>query len=169
MIVGKAIYLQFETVINLTQQWQIPDSRWMEILQNTRQGECTHKDIEEIQKLVIAKLGCKILDFKKAPWNNVVVVTPQNAVHTAWNRVALHKHCAETGNLPYVFDAEDSVSNACVPLNMQQKFIAAGMKADDRNRQTGTKRLKHRLEVAMGMKIMVTLNLAIEANLANGS
>jgi hypothetical protein len=43
------------------------------------------------------------------------------------------------------------------------------LKADDRNPQTGTKHLKHRLEVAVGMKIMVTLNLAMEANLANSS
>jgi len=75
-IVGKAIYLQFETVINLTQQWRITDFRWMEILENARQGECTREDIEEIRKLVIAKPGCEIPDFKHAPWDDVVLVTP---------------------------------------------------------------------------------------------
>jgi len=126
VIVGKAIYLQFETVINLTQQWQITDSRWMEILQNARQGECTCEDIEEIQKLVIANPGYEIPDFKWAPWDDVILVTPQHAVHTAWNRAALHKYCTETGNPLYVFNAEDSVINTQVPLNMQQKFIVEG-------------------------------------------
>ena len=52
---------------------------------------------------------------------------------------------------------------------MEQKYIVASMKADDSNRQTGTQWLKHRIEVAIGMKVMVTLNLATEADLANGS
>src|ERR1700677_1750349 len=39
-IIGKATYMQFQTVINLMQQWRIRNSRWMEILQNAQQGEC---------------------------------------------------------------------------------------------------------------------------------
>jgi hypothetical protein len=52
---------------------------------------------------------------------------------------------------------------------MERMHIVASMKADDSNRQTGTKQLKHRIEVVIGMRIMVTLNLATEADLANGS
>jgi ATP-dependent exoDNAse (exonuclease V) alpha subunit len=69
----------------------------------------------------------------------------------------------------YVFDAEDSIGNARTLLNMEQKYMVASMKADESNQQTGTKRLKHQIEVAIGMKVMVTLNLATEADLANGS
>ena len=96
-------------------------------------------------------------------------MTPWNAVHAAWNRAALQKHCTETGNPLYVFDAEDSVGNAHNPLNMEQKYIVASMKADESNKQMGTKRLEHRIEVAIGMKVIVMLNLATEADLANGS
>jgi len=84
-IIGKAIYTQFQTVINLTQQWHIRDSRWIEIIQNARQGECTQEDIEEIRKLVIARPGCDVPDFTKEPWNDAILVTPRNAVCAAWN------------------------------------------------------------------------------------
>jgi ATP-dependent exoDNAse (exonuclease V) alpha subunit len=46
---------------------------------------------------------------------------------------------------------------------MEQKVTIAGMKIDD------TKRLTNRIEVCIGMLVMVTLNLATEADLANGS
>ena len=95
-IIGKATYMQFQTVINLMQQWRIRNSRWMEILQNAQQGECTQEDIEEIRKLVITRPGCDVPDFTKEPWNDAVLVTPQNAVHAAWNQAALRKHCTET-------------------------------------------------------------------------
>lgn len=49
------------------------------------------------------------------------------------------------------------------PANLEQKFTIVGMGADD------THRLNNRLEIAIGMKTMVTLNIATEADLANGS
>src|SRR5882762_6184877 len=79
----------------------------------------------------------------------------------------MQKHCAKTGNPLYVFDTEDLVGNARTPLNMEQKYVVASMKADDSNRQTGSN--SSRIEVAIGMKVMVTLNLATEADLANGT
>jgi len=79
----------------------------------------------------------------------------------------MQKHCAKTGNPLYVFDTEDLVGNARTLLNMEQKYIVASMKADDSNRQTGSN--SSRIEVAIGMKVMVTLNLATEADLANGT
>jgi ATP-dependent exoDNAse (exonuclease V) alpha subunit len=46
---------------------------------------------------------------------------------------------------------------------MEQKVTVAGMKLED------TKHLPHRIEICLGMPVMVTLNLATEADLANGS
>jgi len=82
----------------------------------------------------------------------------------------LRKHCAETSNILYVVDAEDSVGNDRRPLNMEQKVIVAATPPEDKKPgQMTTKKLRHRLELAVGMKVMVTLNLATEADLANGS
>ena len=43
------------------------------------------------------------------------------------------------------------------------------MKLADSKKNKGTKMLAHRIEPALWMKVMVTLNLATEADLANGS
>lgn len=102
-------------------------------------------------------------NFNSDPWANTVLVTPRNSVKTAWNRASLRKHSAKTGNYLYVVDAEDTVGNEREPANMEQKVTIAGMKIDD------TKRLTNRIEVCIGMLVMVTLNLATEADLANGS
>jgi ATP-dependent exoDNAse (exonuclease V) alpha subunit len=60
-------------------------------------------------------------------------------------------------------DAEDTVSVDRQPTNMEQKMAVTGMTLDQ------TKKLMHRIEFAIGMQVMVTLNIATEANLANGS
>jgi len=68
-----------------------------------------------------------------------------------------------------VVEAEDTVGDDRNKLNMEQRVMVAGMKSVESKRTKGTKKLKHRLAIAVGMKVMVTLNLATEADLANGS
>jgi hypothetical protein len=43
-VVGKGIYLQFQTVINLHKQERILDDTWCDILQRAQIGECTPYD-----------------------------------------------------------------------------------------------------------------------------
>jgi hypothetical protein len=169
-VVGKGIYSQFQTVINLHKQERILDDTWRDILQRARVGECTPYDLVEIRKLVMTNSDCHVPDFSKLPWSEAILVTPRNSVRAGWNRAMLRKHCSQTGNLLYIVEAEDVVGDSRQPLNMEQKLIVAGMPSEDRRPgENTTKRLRHRLEIAKGMKIMVTLNLATEADLANGS
>src|ERR1700685_3832217 len=60
-------------------------------------------------------------------------------------------------------NAEDTVGVDRQPMNMEQKMAVASMTLDQ------TKKLTHRIKFAIGMQVMVTLNVATEANLANGS
>lgn len=83
--------------------------------------------------------------------------------------MSIRKHCVKTANVLYIFDAEDTVGDRRDPLNMEQKVIVASMKLTDSKTANSTKKLTHRIELAVGMKVMVTLNLATEADLANGS
>jgi len=162
--------MQFETVINLCQQMRMTDQTWIGILQRAREGDCSELDIKEIRKLILTNPNCNVPDFDKPPWNDAVLVTPRNSVRAAWNRAALRKHCAKTGNILYIVDAEDTVGDNRLLLNMEQKVIVAGMKPENSKAgTTSTNSLRHRVELAIGMKAMVTLNLATEADLANGS
>jgi hypothetical protein len=146
--VGKAIYTQFETVINLTEQKRITDKVWMDILQRSRVGECTSNDLKEIRKLIITDPECKLPDFNSTPWKTAVLITPRNCVRNAWNRLALRRHCKETGNVLYICDAEDTIGHNRQPANMEQKFIIAGMNQDE------SKKLTYRTEFAKGMQVI---------------
>ena len=69
-----------------------------------------------------------------------MLVTHQNAVCAAWNRAALRKHCAQTGNFLYICEVEDTLGENHVPLNMEQKVIVASMKLGDSKRSKGTEK-----------------------------
>jgi hypothetical protein len=45
---GHAIYLQFDMVVILRKQMRITDQVWMDILNTSREGECTEDDINEM-------------------------------------------------------------------------------------------------------------------------
>ena len=53
--------------------------------------------------------ACDVLNFEQVPWDNVVLVTPQNIMCWKWNVAALCQHCMKTRNLLYMCQAEDTV------------------------------------------------------------
>lgn len=121
------------------------------------------QDIKELEKLVLTDKQTCIPNFREEPWCNAVLVTPRNSVRAAWNRAALRRHCARTGNHLYVVRSEDTTGNPGKSCNMSQKLTISKLKTDK------TARLAHRVELAVRMQVMVTLNVATEADLANGS
>jgi hypothetical protein len=162
-IVGENIYNQFETVIELVQQNRIIDTRWQEILDNARTGDCTEADIVEINKLVLTRDECEVPDFSTSPWKDVQLVTPRNSMRAVWNAAKLREHCKRSGEILYVVDAEDAAGKERRPLTSKERLTVAQMDVGN------TARLESRVELAIGMEAMVTQNIAIDASLANGS
>jgi len=68
-----------------------------------------------------------------------------------------------SGNRKYIISAENTVKPTGETPNQTTRLAIAGLKDD------ATKNLKMRVEVAIGMKAMVVLNIATEADLANGT
>ena len=161
--IGHAIYQQFETVITLTEQMRIRDTRWMELLARAREGECTEEDLKIIKSLVLTDEDCNVPDFSRPPWNEAILVTPRHSARIYWNEAALSKHCKSTGHILYQCDAEDTAGNENRPLTMAERVTVAKMS----DKKTG--KLPGRLQFAVGMKAMVVLNIATEADLANGA
>lgn len=160
-LMGRNLYEQFNIVIGLDEQVRIQDTVWNGILHRARTGDCTSDDILEIRKLVLTDTSCDVPDFTKAPWNECILVTPRNSVRMSWNTFALREHCRRTGRVCYVVTANDSIDDR--PLTRGQRLTIAHMKPDETNH------LPNRIELAIGMKAMVLLNLATDADLANGS
>ena len=158
---GKNLYDQFDVVVRLEEQMRIHDPTWVGILHCTRTGDCTSEDITEIRKLVLTNPNCEIPDFGKAPWNDTILVTSRNSVQAGWNTSALESHCRSTGHIRFVLVADDRINGE--PISPSQRLAVAQLKADDTNK------LPNVVELALDMRAMVLLNMATDADLANGS
>ena len=160
---GRSIFLEYEQVVILREQMRITDEVWTAILSRLRVGECTEEDISEVRKLVLSNPACDMPDFTRAPWCDATLITPRNATKDLWNAAALGRHCRMTGNRKYIISAEDTVKESGAEPNKETRLAIAHLKDDV------TKNLKMRVELAVGMKAMVVLNIATEADLANGT
>ena len=105
---------------------------------------------------------CDIPDFSKSPWDQAILVTPRHAVRNLWNDHAIEKHCVKTGNQQYLVPAEDASREGTEFLSMEAKLGIAELE----DLKTG--KLPAFVQMAIGMKAMVLLNLATEADVANG-
>lgn len=143
-LLGREIFLQFDKVVILDKQNRIKDETWINILGRLRVGECNERDLDEIRKLVLTNPECEIPDFSKSPWDQAILVTPRHAVRNLWNDNAISKHCAKTGSQEYFVPAEDVLRDGAQPLSAY-------------------------VRMAVGMKAMVLLNLATDADIANGT
>lgn len=161
-LIGREIFLQFNKVVILDKQNRIKDKVWVDILSRLRIGECTQNDLDEIRKLVLTNPECDVPDFSKPPWDQAILVTPRHTVRNLWNEHAITKHCAKTGNQQYLIPAEDT-SRDGETLTMEAKLATASLE----DKKTG--KLPVFVRMAIGMKAMVLLNLATEADVANGT
>lgn len=107
-LLGREIFLQFNTVVILDKQNRIKDKTWMDIMRRARVGECNANDLHEIEKLVLTNPECDVPDFSKAPWDQAILITPRHSVRNLWNDHALAKHCTKTKSQGYMVPAEDT-------------------------------------------------------------
>jgi hypothetical protein len=159
---GRDIYRQFRTVVTLRQQLRVVDEEWLQILNRLSSGSCTDKDIAEVRKLILSNKECPPTDFTCPPWSGALLITSRHSVREAWNSEVLKRHCQSKSLPRYIIPAEDFLKNGeTIPDQVRLEIAALGEKK--------TKRLRERVEVAVGMKMMVLLNLSTEADIANGT
>ena len=159
---GRSIFMEYDKVVILKEQMRITDDVWTRVLGRLRVGECTEEDMVEVQRLVLTDPMCEIPDFTKEPWSDATLITPQNATKDLWNTAAVERHCRMSGNRKYIISAEDTLKDSGESPDTKTKIAIAGLRDD------ATKNLKMRVELAVGMKAMVVLNIAMEADVANG-
>ncbi|KAJ3924427.1 MAG: hypothetical protein NXY57DRAFT_875562, partial [Lentinula lateritia] len=158
---GRDIYQSFNKAVILTNQMRVRDERWMALLNRLHTGSCNEDDIDKLHKLRLDLKRNPATDFTDAGWATATLITPRNAARKRWNAAALWRHCHSKGTRLYSCPAEDTIGGA--PLSPAQRMMVAHKKV----KETGN--LPHRVELAVGMKAMVVLNIATEADLANGT
>ncbi|KAM6490079.1 hypothetical protein JOM56_014463, partial [Amanita muscaria] len=164
-VLGKEIFNSFDTVVLLHQQNRIQDPEWNDFMQRLRTGDCTEGDIAEARKLVLGHADCPHTDFTCDPWKNAILVTPRHSVRHAWNQASLDQHCRLTGQRRYRAPAVDTLRQRTgqAPIPMVAKLAIAGLN------EKATGKLPDHIDLAIGMKVMVVLNLATEKEIANGT
>ena len=80
-----------------------------------------------------------------------------------WNDHAVAKHCMKTGNQYYIAPAEDISQDGTKAITMKAKLATVELKDE----KTG--KLPASVQIVIGMQAMALLNIATEAEVANGT
>lgn len=145
------------------EQVQVTDPVWTGILNRLQEGACDETDLQEIEDLQMMEESKNIPNFDFPPWDNVILVTPRHGVWVQWNTAAIRKHSLKTGHRIYVCPAENTKRvDGCV-LTLKEWVVVAGICTKQMGKLEGV------VKLAMGMRAMVTMNIATEADLAKGS
>lgn len=166
--IGRAIYEEFTMVVTLKEQKRITDPIWHEFLQHMRKGTVKDSHLRMLHSLVVGKHASNLVDFSTDPWNTAALVTPRHAVRNQWNAAALRKMCRETGRQIFVCTADDTTRGR--PLSIKEKCCLEAHRGRTRKqRRRAGKDLPYRVEIALGMKVMVTDNLETDLDITNGA
>jgi hypothetical protein len=164
-ILGRKIFEQFVTVVQLKEQIRVQDPIWLDVLQHVRHGNCRQEHIDIIKKLIITNSNCPLTDFDNFPWKEARLVTPRHAVRNQWNAAAIRKHCAESHRRLYVCPSEDTIGGR--PVTNEEK-IAIMTRTKGSKSETERGGLSKEIELAIGAPVMVTMNILTDMDVANG-
>ena len=165
-LLGRAIYEEFVTVVILKEQIRCVDPVWLDFLQHLRDGRVQEHHIKLLEGLVLNDPQCPKTDFTQAPWQNAGLVTPRHAVRMRWNESAVRKHCQLSGNQLFVCEAEDTIKGR--ELDDREKDALAN-RAWQNPQSKKRLQLPAKVELAIGMKVMVTTNIETDLDITNGA
>ncbi|TFY52705.1 hypothetical protein EVJ58_g9862 [Rhodofomes roseus] len=164
---GRSIYEAFSTTVILKEQVRVQDPTWHMFLQHLRAGEIDGHDIDMLRTLVLTNPQCIRTDFDSPPWRDAVLVTPRHAVRMQWNDAATRQHCARAGVQLFCCEADDTIKGH--PLSLVERLMVVQKKATRQKTRQEHGGLPHNVSLAIGMKVMVTLNVDTDLDVANGT
>ena len=166
--VGRATYEEFNTVMILKEQRRITDPVWHNFLKHLRDGTIQDEHLNMLCTLIIGKKQDLDVDFEKEPWLDASLITPHHAVHSQWNTTALRKMCQEHGQQLFICSAEDTYKGR--QLNIHKVCALESHRARRKGEQQHKgKDLPYRVELAVGMKVMMTDNVETDLDITNGA
>lgn len=163
---GRQLFEKFRTVVILKEQMRCHDARWTELLHRLRTGDCTNSDIDLLHGLILGETELPI--DERYQWDEAVLVTSRHAVRKSWNGRALQRLSEKTGRLRYTFPAED-IDKATNAYPTPAVRLALASRCDKDPHDVGGLKLESELSVVIGMRAMVSFNIATENDVANGS
>jgi hypothetical protein len=169
MCLGRSIYEKFQKTVLLTHQVRVQDAEWRSFLGCLRVGQVKQQHISMLRSITLTNPTCVPTDFRSNSWRDVSLITPRHSVRTRWNNAAVTRHCQHTGRQLFMCPANDTISNRA--LTMVERYTVAKSRAarggaqDRRDKNT----LPDQVPLAVGMEVMVTMNVEIDLDIANGT
>ncbi|CAF1551606.1 unnamed protein product [Adineta ricciae] len=102
--VAHSLILQLNCVVKLTQQMRTEDSRYLQLLQRLRQGQCSYEDYELLLTRVV---GQSSVSLHEPPWNQASMLVFRNEIRTQLNHRSTIHNAIQTGCDPMVCVAQD--------------------------------------------------------------
>ena len=160
--IGRRIYEEFSTVVILHEQMRVADQIWRNFLVRLRYGNVQRSDLTMLRNLLLQNSP---INPSSPPWADASLITPRHAVRTHWNEASLRKACSESCQRLLVCYAEDTFKDR--PLSLRERYALAQRGSGDGRRKH--KDLPEKIELAIGMKVMVTSNIATDLDITNGA
>ncbi|CAF5154231.1 unnamed protein product, partial [Rotaria sp. Silwood1] len=104
--VARSLILQINCVVKLTQQMRTEDSRYLQLLERLRHGQCNYDDYELLLTRVVGQPSVDSLC--DSPWNKAPILVFRNEVRTQLNNKAAIHNAAQLGRVPMVCVAQDT-------------------------------------------------------------
>jgi len=167
-MLGRKLYEQFDQVVRLKTQVRVTDSEWLDLLQHVQYGSCTEAHLSMLRELVLAHEGCPSTDFGSLPWSEALLITPRHAVRMKWNSMTVKARCIARGVTLIKCPAFDTIQGR--KLTLEEKFAVAAKPKSGRGRnRRECAGLADKVEIAIGMEVMVTFNVSTDLDVANGA
>lgn len=163
---GRKLYEQFKTVVILQTQVRVTDPTWRDFLRHLRTGHVKDTHLPILNALCLMNAACPPTDFTKPPWNEAVLITPRHSVRQKWNSEMLKKHCHDKGLSLFICPSKDTTNGRTLSEAEKSAVHNRKGKGSSRGDVNG---LPGFIEIAVGMKVMVTANVDTDIDIANGS
>ena len=160
--IGRRIYEEFSTVVVLREQMRVTDQIWRSFLVRLRYGNVQRSDLTILRNLLLQNSP---INSSSPPWADASLITPRHAVRAHWNEASLRKACSENSQRLLICHAEDTFKGR--PLSLHERYALAQRGLGDNRRKH--KDLPEMIELAIGMKVMVTSNIATDLDITNGA
>jgi len=167
-VLGRKIYEQFDQVVRLKTQIRVMDADWLDLLQHVRYSDCSECHLSMLRKLILTHKDCPATDFSSPPWNKALLVTPRHVVRMKWNSMSAKARAIAAGVSLVNCPASDTVQGQS--LTLEERFAVAAKPKTGRGRNHHEwAGLADEVEIAIGMEVMVTFNVATDLDVANGT
>ena len=105
------------------------------------------------------------VDFEEDAWKDTCLVTPCHAVRNEWNEAATRKNCIGTHHQLFLCPADDTIAGKA--LTQHELYLLESCKSGKERKCS--KDLVHKVQLTIGMDIMVTNNIEMDLDVTNGA